>query len=151
DQNLMDNDHKDFRRSRAAALNMLLTSTGAAKAIGLVIPDLDKKLNGVAIRVPTPVVSLVDLTVDLKKPATAEEINAAFKAAEAGPMKGFLGTTDLPLSSMDFKGDSRSAIVDLNETQVMEGKMAKIFAWYDNEWGYSMRCLDLAAYIASKV
>ena len=151
DQNLHDNDHKDMRRARAAALNMLPTSTGAAKAISLVIPSLEGKMNGIAVRVPTAVVSIVDLTVQLKKEATVETINAAMKAAsETEPLKGFLGYSDLPLVSSDFRGDSRSSIFDALETKVQGGRLVKVFAWYDNEWGYSCRCIDLAAYMASK-
>jgi glyceraldehyde 3-phosphate dehydrogenase len=152
DQNLTDNDHKDFRRARAANLNMIPTSTGAAKAIGLVLPELAGKLHGISIRVPTPVVSLVDLTVELDKEVTAEEVNAAMKAAAEGEMKGILGYTDQPLVSMDFKMDPRSSIFDSLETQVLGkmGSMVKVLSWYDNEWGYSMRCVDLAAYMASK-
>ena len=152
DQNLTDNDHKDLRRARAAAMNMIPTSTGAAKAIGQVLPELEGKLHGIAIRVPTPVVSLVDLTVELDKDVTAEEVNAAMKAASEGEMKGFLGYTDQPLVSMDFKGDNRSSIFDSLETQVLgkTGNLVKVLAWYDNEWGYSMRCIDLAAYMASR-
>ncbi len=152
DQNLTDNDHKDLRRARAAAMNMIPTSTGAAKAIGLVLPELAGKLHGIAIRVPTPVVSLVDLTVELDKDVTAEEVNAAMKAAAEGEMKGFLGYTDQPLVSMDFKGDNRSSIFDSLETQVLgkTGNLVKVLAWYDNEWGYSLRCIDLAAYMGSR-
>jgi glyceraldehyde 3-phosphate dehydrogenase len=150
DQRLLDNDHKDFRRGRAAAENIIPTSTGAARAISLVIPELEGKLDGMAIRVPTPVVSLVDLSLELENPATAEDINAAMKAAAEGPMKGILGYTDLPLVSTDFKGDSRSSIFDAQTTKVMDGNFAKILSWYDNEWGYSERCIDLAAYMASK-
>lgn len=152
DQNLMDNDHKDFRRARSAGLNMIPTSTGAAKAIGLVVPELTGKMHGIAIRVPTPVVSLVDLTCELGKETTAEEINKAMKEASETDMKGVLGYIDSPLVSSDFKGDSRSSIFDSLETQVLgkQGNMVKILSWYDNEWGYSMRCIDLAAYMASK-
>ena len=149
DQNLHDNDHRDYRRARAATQSMIPSSTGAAKAIGLVIPELLGKLNGMAVRVPTPTVSLVDLTVELAKEATPAEINAALKAASEGPLKGILGVSDLPLVSVDFKGDMRSSIVDSAETLAI-GNMAKIFAWYDNEWGYSNRVIDLVAYIASK-
>lgn len=149
DQNLHDNDHKDFRRARAATQSMIPSSTGAAKAIGLVLPQLAGKLNGVAVRVPTPTVSLVDLTVELAKQATPVEINAAFRAAEAGALKGILGVSDLPLVSVDYKGDPRSSIIDSSETLAI-GNMAKVFAWYDNEWGYSNRVIDLVAYIASK-
>jgi len=150
DQRLLDNDHRDFRRGRAAAENIIPTSTGAAKAISLVIPDLEGKLDGMAIRVPTPVVSLVDLSVELKKDTSAEEINAAMKAAAEGKMKGILGYTDMPLVSTDFKADSRSSIFDALTTKVMDGNFAKLLSWYDNEWGYSERCIDLAAYMASK-
>ncbi len=147
DQNLTDNDHSKFSRTRAAALNIIPTSTGAAAAIGLILPELNGKLDGMSVRVPTPTVSLVDLTVELEKPATAEEINAAFKAAEAGPMAGILGVTDLPLVSTDFKGDNRSSIVASDQTKVIDGNLAKVLSWYDNEWGYSMRCLELAKYM----
>ena len=150
DQRLLDNDHSDFRRGRSAAENMIPTSTGAAKAIGLVIPDLVGKLDGMAIRVPTPVVSLVDLSLELDKETTAEEINAAIKAAADGPMKGVLGYEENPLVSTDFKGDSRSSIFDALSTKVMDGNFVKILTWYDNEWGYSERCIDFAAYMASK-
>ena len=150
DQNLHDNDHKDFRRARAAALNMLPSSTGAAKAIGLVIPALEGKMHGIAIRVPTPVVSLVDLVVEVDKEATKESINAAMKAASEGALKGILGYSDLPLVSTDFKGDNRYSIFDSLETQVQGGHLVKVLSWYDNEWGYSCRCIDLAAYMASK-
>jgi len=152
DQNLMDNDHKDFRRARSAGLNMIPTSTGAAKAIGLVVPELTGKMHGIAIRVPTPVVSLIDLTVELDKETNAEEVNKAMKDASESDMKDVLGYSDQPLVSTDFRGDSRSSIFDALETQVLgkQGNMVKILAWYDNEWGYSMRCLDLAAYMASR-
>ncbi len=151
DQNLHDNDHKDFRRARAAALNMLPASTGAAKAIGLVIPALTGKLNGTAVRVPTPTVSLVDLTVELDKEVTKDSLNAAMKtASENGPLKGYLGYSEVPLVSTDYKGDSRSSIFDALETTVLDGHLVKVLSWYDNEWGYSCRCIDLAAYMASK-
>lgn len=149
DQNLHDNDHRDMRRARAAALSIIPSSTGAAKAIGQVLPALNGKMNGIALRVPTPVVSLVDLTVELSREVKTEEINAALKEASEGQMKGILGYTEEKLVSMDFKGDPRSSIVDAEQTQTI-GNMAKILAWYDNEWGYSCRCVDLAAYIASK-
>lgn len=152
DQNLLDNDHKDLRRARAANLSMIPTSTGAAKAIGLVLPELAGKFHGIAIRVPTPVVSLVDLTAELDRDVTAEEINAAMKAAAEGEMKGILGYCDQPLVSTDFKMDARSSIFDSLETQVLgkTGNLVKVLSWYDNEWGYSMRCVDLAAYMASR-
>jgi glyceraldehyde 3-phosphate dehydrogenase len=150
DQNLHDNDHKDFRRARAATQNIIPTSTGAARAIGIVLPELDGKLDGMAIRVPTPVVSLVDLTVELEKDVTPDEINAAMQAAADGPMKGFLGVADAKLVSSDFKGDNRSSIFDPFETKVNNGNLAKVLAWYDNEWGYSCRCIDLVAYMAEQ-
>jgi glyceraldehyde 3-phosphate dehydrogenase len=150
DQRLLDNDHKDFRRGRSAAENMVPTSTGAAKAIGLVIPALAGKLDGMAVRVPTPVVSVVDLALKLKKDVTAEEINAAMKAAAEGPMKGVLGYEEAPLVSTDFKGDSRSSIFDAPLTKVINGNFVKILSWYDNEWGYSERCIDLAKYMSDQ-
>lgn len=152
DQNLHDNDHKDLRRARAAGLNVLPTSTGAAKAIGLVVPELAGKMHGIAIRVPVSVVSLVDLSAELEKDVTAEEINAAMKEAAEGEMKGVLRYCDDPLVSTDFKMDPHSSIFDSLETQVLgkQGNFVKILSWYDNEWGYSLRCLDLAAYMASR-
>jgi glyceraldehyde 3-phosphate dehydrogenase len=129
---------------------MIPTSTGAAAAIGLVIPQLSGKLDGTAIRVPVPVVSLVDLTVETEKPTTVEEVNAAMKAAAEGPMKGILGFEKLPLVSSDFREDPRSSIFDSLETNVQGGNMVKVLSWYDNEWGYSQRCIDLVAYMASK-
>ncbi|MCB9793303.1 MAG: type I glyceraldehyde-3-phosphate dehydrogenase [Alphaproteobacteria bacterium] len=146
DQNLLDAPHKkDFRRARAAALNMVPTTTGAAKAVGLVLPQLKGKLNGMAIRVPTPNVSLVDLTVRLREPATKESINAAFVEAANGPLKGILGAMDAPLVSSDLVGNTNSSTVDLALTDVMDGHTAKIITWYDNEWGFSARMLDLCA------
>ena len=142
DQKLLDLPHSDLRRARAAALNMIPTSTGAAKAIGLVIPELKGKLDGVAIRVPTPNVSLVDLVIESEKPATKESVNAAMKDAANGPMKGILEYTDLPLVSSDFKGNPHSAIFDAGLTYTMD-TMIKVGAWYDNEWGYSSRVIDL--------
>ena len=150
DQNIQDNDHKDMRRARAAALNIIPTSTGAAKAIGQVLPELEGKLDGMAMRVPVPVVSLVEATFELEKDTTAEEINAAIKAAADGPLKGILGVTEAEMVSSDFKGDSRSSIFDSYETKVIDGNMAKILSWYDNEWGYSCRCLDLVEYMAEQ-
>jgi len=150
DQKILDLPHKDLRRARAAALSMIPTSTGAAKAIYLAIPALKGRLDGVAIRVPTPNVSLVDLTVQLEKTATAEEINAAFKAAAAGPMKGVLAVTDDELVSIDFRGNPHSSIVDAPLTKVVDGNLAKVFAWYDNEWGFSNRVKDLLHFLASR-
>ena len=150
DQKILDLPHKDLRRARAAALSMIPTSTGAAKAIYLAIPELKGKLDGVAIRVPTPNVSLVDLTVELAKKATAEEINAALKKAAAGPMKGVLEVTDEELVSMDFRGNPHSSIVDAGLTKVVDGNLAKVFSWYDNEWGFSNRVKDLLHFMAAK-
>jgi len=151
DQNILDLVHKDYRRMRAAALNMIPTTTGAASAVSLVLPALKGKLNGYAMRVPTPTVSIVDLTVNTSKAVTAEAINAAFKAAsESGPMVGILGYTDEPLVSVDFKGDPRSSIFDALSTMVIGDKTAKVLSWYDNEWGYSNRCADLAYLMAYK-
>ena len=150
DQNVLDFPHKDLRRARAAAINMIPTTTGAARAIALVIPELKGKLDGFSMRVPTPNVSVVDLVALLEKPATGEEINAAFRAAAAGPLKGILAVEDAPLVSMDYRGNSNSSIVDAAYTKVMDGDFAKVLAWYDNEWAYSVRCIDLALYMAKK-
>jgi len=150
DQKILDLPHSDLRRARAAALSMIPTSTGAAKAIYLAIPSLKGKLDGVAIRVPTPNVSLVDLTVQLEKPASASDINAAFKKAAAGPMKGVLEVTDEQLVSVDFRGNSHSSIVDAPMTKVVDGNLAKVFSWYDNEWGFSNRVSDLIHYMAKQ-
>ena len=147
DQRILDLIHKDLRRARAAAMNIVPTTTGAAKAVGLVLPHLKGKLDGFAVRVPTPDVSLVDLVAELAKPATAEEINEAFRRAAEGPMKGILGITDEPLVSSDFLGDSRSSIVDGSLTRVMDGNLVKVVSWYDNEWGYSLRVVDLIKYM----
>ncbi|MDO5690143.1 MAG: type I glyceraldehyde-3-phosphate dehydrogenase [Tissierellia bacterium] len=149
DQNIHDNSHKDPRRARAAALSMVPTTTGAAKAVALVLPELKGKLNGYAVRVPTPTVSVVDVVFELEKEATKEEINAALKAASENEMKGILGFSEEPLVSIDFQGDPRSSIVDADLTMV-SGNMAKIVSWYDNEWGYSKRVVDLAEFIAAK-
>jgi glyceraldehyde 3-phosphate dehydrogenase len=148
DQKILDAPHKDLRRARAAAVSQIPTTTGAAKAVGLVIPELKGKIDGFAVRVPTPDVSIVDFVAVLKRAATADEINAAFKAAAAGPLKGILGVTDEPLVSCDFMGDPRSGIVDLLSTKALEGTLAKVIAWYDNEWGYSCRLVDLAKFVA---
>jgi len=150
DQRIQDQVHKDLRRARAAAANIIPTSTGAAKAIHLVLPELKGRMHGIALRVPTLTVSIVDLTVTLSREATAEAINEAFRQAATGALQGILGVTDEPLVSSDFRGDERSAIVDLPSTLVMGGRLAKVLAWYDNEWGYSCRVADLAKYIASK-
>jgi glyceraldehyde 3-phosphate dehydrogenase len=150
DQKILDLPHKDLRRARAAALSMIPTSTGAAKAIYLAIPELKGKLDGVAIRVPTPNVSLVDLTVELGKSATAAEINGALKEAANGRMKGVLQVTDEELVSIDFRGNPHSSIVDGPLTKVVDGNLAKVFSWYDNEWGFSNRVKDLVHYMAQR-
>ena len=152
DQRILDLPHKDLRRARAAALSMIPSSTGAAKAIGLVIPELKGKLDGLAIRVPTPNVSLVDLTCDLAKPATAEAINEAFKkAAASGPLAKYLQYSDEELVSKDFNGNPKSCIFDAPLTKVTDGTCAKVFGWYDNEWGYSNRVVDLIDFVAAKL
>ncbi len=151
DQVILDFPHKDLRRARAAAVSMIPTSTGAAKALHLVIPDLKGKLDGFAMRVPTPNVSVVDLVAFVEKKTTAEEVNAALKkASESGPLKGYLGFTEEELVSVDFRGDSRSSIVDSLMTRVVGGNCVKVISWYDNEWGYSCRVRDLINYIGSK-
>jgi glyceraldehyde 3-phosphate dehydrogenase len=150
DQKILDLPHKDLRRARAAALSMIPTSTGAAKAIYLAVPELKGKLDGVAIRVPTPNVSLVDLTVELGKNATAAEINGALKEAANGKMKGILEVTDEELVSIDFRGNPHSSIVDAPLTKVVDGNLAKVFSWYDNEWGFSNRVRDLILYMAKR-
>ncbi len=150
DQRILDLAHNDLRRARAAGQSMIPTTTGAASALGLVIPELDGKLDGLAIRVPTPVVSLLDLTVELEKPASKQDINQAFLRASQGRMQGILKYTEVPLVSADYRGDSHSAIVDGLLTMTMGDRTAKVVAWYDNEWAYSMRCVDMAQYIAGK-
>lgn len=150
DQKILDLPHKDPRRSRAAGMSMIPTTTGAAKAIALVLPALEGKLDGMAIRVPTPNVSLVDLTVMLEKSASADEINAAFTEAANGPLKGILAVSDEPLVSIDYNGDKHSSTVDLAVTKVM-GDQVKVLAWYDNEAGYSQRLFDLAKFVAGKL
>jgi glyceraldehyde 3-phosphate dehydrogenase len=150
DQNILDLPHKDLRRARAAALSMIPTTTGAAKAVGEVLPALKGKLDGFAMRVPTPNVSVVDLAVIVEKKTTADEVNAAFRAAAAGPLKGILAVEDAPLVSIDFRGNSNSSIVDAAYTKVMDSDFVKVLSWYDNEWGYSMRCVDLMLYMASR-
>jgi len=147
DQNILDLDHRDLRRARAGAVSMIPTTTGAATAVGEVLPALKGKLDGFAIRVPTPNVSAVDLTVELEKPATVEEVNAAFKQAAESSMKGIIKYTEIPLVSVDYNGESHSAVVDGDLTMTVGGNMVKVIAWYDNEWGYSLRLLDLAAYM----
>jgi glyceraldehyde 3-phosphate dehydrogenase len=150
DQRILDLMHKDLRRARAAAMNIVPTSTGAAKAIGLVMPELKGKLHGISLRVPTSTVSVVDLVADLKKSASAEEINGALKETAEGKMNGILSYSDEPLVSSDFRGNSASSIVDGLSTVVLEGKMVKVLSWYDNEWGYSCRVGDLAKLMADR-
>jgi len=150
DQQILDLPHKDLRRARAAALSMIPTTTGAAKAVALVLPELKGKLDGMAVRVPTPNVSLVDLVIETARPTTVEEVNAAMKTAAEGPLKGILVYSELPLVSCDFNGSPASASVDSLCTTVIGGTMVKVLAWYDNEWGYSNRILDLATLIARK-
>ena len=150
DQNVLDFPHPDLRRARAAAVNMIPTTTGAAKAIGLVMPELKGKLDGYAMRVPTPDVSVVDLVVILKKDATDAEINAALKEAAEGPLKGILAYTDDPVVSMDMLKNPNSSIVDGQLTKVLGGNLLKVVSWYDNEWGYSNRCIDLAIFLKAK-
>jgi glyceraldehyde 3-phosphate dehydrogenase len=150
DQNVLDFPHKDLRRARAAALNMIPTTTGAAKAIGLVMPELKGKLDGYSMRVPTPDVSAVDLVAILSKNATTEEVNGALKAAAEGPMKGILDYTEDPVVSTDMLHHPASSIVDSQMTKVLGGNLLKVLAWYDNEWGYSMRCVDLVEFLAKK-
>jgi len=147
DQRILDLPHKDLRRARAAAISMIPSTTGAAKAIGLVLPELKGKLDGFAMRVTTPNVSVVDLTAELQKDATAEEINAAMKKWAEGPMKGVLQYVDIPLVSVDFNGNSHSSIFDATLTKVMEKRMVKVISWYDNEWGYSSRIRDLILFL----
>jgi glyceraldehyde 3-phosphate dehydrogenase len=150
DQRILDVAHKDPRRTRAAALNIIPTTTGAAKALALVIPDLKGKFDGFSLRVPTPTVSVVDFTAELEKDASVEELNAAFRAAAAGPMKGILGVSDEPLVSSDFRGDARSSIIDAACTMSLGGNFVKVIAWYDNEWGYSCRVADLVKFMIDK-
>ena len=148
DQSILDLPHKDLRRARAAGISMIPTSTGAAKAVSLVLPELKGKLDGMAVRVPTPNVSLVDLVVQVEKDTSVEEVNAALKAAADGPMKGILDFCELPLVSIDFNGSPASSSVDAMSTSVLGGNMVKVLSWYDNEWGYSSRICDLVKYMA---
>ncbi|HEY6802948.1 MAG TPA: type I glyceraldehyde-3-phosphate dehydrogenase [Pyrinomonadaceae bacterium] len=150
DQQLLDLPHKDMRRARAAALSMIPTSTGAAKAVALVLPELKGKFDGISVRVPTPNVSLVDVVMDLEKETTAEEVNQALKDAANGELKGILGFCEEPLVSIDFKRNSNSSIVDAEYTKVIGGNLLKVLSWYDNEWGYSCRVRDLIKYVAEK-
>jgi glyceraldehyde 3-phosphate dehydrogenase (phosphorylating) len=151
DQRILDVAHKDPRRARAAALNIIPTTTGAAKALALVIPDLKGKFDGFSLRVPTPTVSVVDFTAELERDTTVEDLNQAFRDAAAGPLAGILGASDEPLVSTDFRGDTRSSIVDLPSNMVLGGNFIKVIAWYDNEWGYSCRVADLVKYMADRL
>ena len=150
DQQILDLPHKDLRRARAAGLAQIPTSTGAAKAVGLVLPQLMGKMHGISIRVPTPNVSLVDLVVETEKVVTAEEVNNALRKAAEGELKGLLGVSEEPLVSVDFNGNPLSSIVDALSTSVIDGTMVKVLSWYDNEWGYSCRVRDLIKFIAAK-
>ena len=150
-QKVLDLAAKDLRRARAAALNIIPTTTGAAKAIALVLPELEGKIDGFAMRVPTPTVSIVDSVIEVEKNTTVEKVNVALQAAAEGPMKGILGFETKPLVSMDYKGDNRSSIVDADLSNVMGGNMVKVVMWYDNEWGYSCRAVDLAAMMAKSL
>ena len=150
DQKLLDLPHKDLRRARAAGVSMIPTTTGAAVAVGQVLPELEGRLDGIAMRVPTPNVSVVDLVAEVERKASAGEVNAAFGAAAGGPLAGILQLSEEPLVSIDFKGNPHSSIVDASYTQVMEGDFVKVLSWYDNEWGYSSRCVDLVKLIAAR-
>ncbi len=150
DQKIMDQVHKDLRRARAAAMNVIPTTTGAAKAVTQVIPELKGRIHGIAFRVPVPTVSVVDFVADMNKEVTVEQVNQAFKTAAEGPLSGILEYCDEPLVSTDFKGNPASSILDALSTMVIAGNMVKVVAWYDNEWGYSCRLADLAAYVAGK-
>ncbi len=151
DQNVLDFPHKDLRRARAAAMSMIPTTTGAAKATALVIPELKGKLDGLSLRVPTPDVSIVDLVAEVEKETSVDEVKDAFRKAARGDLKGILAVAEEPLVSIDFTGNSNSSIVDLLSTFVIEGKSIKVMSWYDNEWGYSCRCVDLAVFLAGKM
>ena len=152
DQHLLDAPHKDLRRARGAALSIIPTSTGAARAVGLVIPELDGRLNGFAVRVPTPTGSLVDLTVEASRPTTTEEVNAAFRdAADTGSLEGILAYTEDPIVSADIVGSPYSAIFDASLTSVIDGSQVKVVAWYDNEWGYSTRLVELAERVMAPI
>jgi glyceraldehyde 3-phosphate dehydrogenase len=151
DQRILDLPHSDLRRARAAALSMIPTTTGAARATSLVLPEVKGKLDGIAVRVPTPDVSLVDLVAEVSRDVTVEEVNAALKAASEGGLNGILGYTEEPLVSIDFTGDRHSSIVDAKSTAVMQGRMVKVLSWYDNEWGYSCRVVDLAQRVGASL
>jgi glyceraldehyde 3-phosphate dehydrogenase len=151
DQRILDLPHKDLRRARAAAMSMIPTTTGAAKATGLVLPEVKGRIDGMAIRVPTPNVSIVDLVAEVEKETTAEEVNAVFKEMAEGAMNGILGVSDEPLVSIDYTSNPLSSIVDAISTSVMQGRMVKVLSWYDNEWGYSSRVVDLVRYVGERL
>jgi glyceraldehyde 3-phosphate dehydrogenase len=151
DQRILDLPHKDLRRARAAAMSMIPTTTGAAKATGLVLPEVKGRIDGMAIRVPTPDVSVVDLVAEVEKDVSVEEVNDAFRKAANGPMKGILAVSDEPLVSVDYTGDPHSSVIDALSTAVMDGRMVKVLAWYDNEWGYSTRVVDLVRFVGERM
>ena len=151
DQRILDLPHKDLRRARAAAVSMIPTTTGAARATGLVFPEVAGRIDGMSIRVPTADVSIIDLVAELEQDVTAEEVNAAFRAASEGPMSGIMGVSDEPLVSVDYTGDPRSSVIDALSTSVMDGRMVKVLSWYDNEWGYSSRVVDLVRYVGERL
>jgi glyceraldehyde 3-phosphate dehydrogenase len=151
DQRILDVAHKDPRRARSAGQNIIPTTTGAARALALVVPELEGRIDGFSLRVPTPTVSIVDFTAQVSRPTTVDEVNAALREAASGPMQGILGVCDEPLVSSDFRRDSRSAIVDTLSTMVIGGTLVKVVAWYDNEWGYSCRIADLASLVGSRL
>jgi glyceraldehyde 3-phosphate dehydrogenase len=150
-QRLLDTAHKDPRRARSAGLNIVPTTSGATRSLGVVMPELDGTFDGFSLRVPTATVSIVDFTADVRRPTSVEELNDAFRAAEAGRMRGILGVSDQPLVSSDFRGDSRSSIIDSSLTMVIGGTLVKVLAWYDNEWGFSCRVADLVGLVAARL
>jgi glyceraldehyde 3-phosphate dehydrogenase len=151
DQNILDLPHKDLRRARAAALSIIPTTTGAAKATSLVIPEVKGKIDGIAIRVPTPDVSFTDLAAEVERPVTVEEVNAAFRAAADGPLQGILAYTEEELVSSDYIGNPHSCILDAKSTNVVDGTLVKVSGWYDNEWGYASRCVDLLRFMGARL
>jgi glyceraldehyde 3-phosphate dehydrogenase len=151
DQNILDLPHKDLRRARAAGMSIIPTTTGAAKATSLVLPEVKGKIDGMAMRVPTPDVSIVDLTAELEKDVTLDGVKDAFRKAASGKLKGILDVSDEPLVSIDYVGNPHSSVIDLQSTFVIQDRMVKVMSWYDNEWGYSVRCVDLAGFIAKSL